>query len=126
MDSFDILRPLGNSGLISLCKFKADGATYVVKRNCDRDDVSHQQRLRHENLVRLHAAFEDRQSLHCVYEYVASGSIADLVASSVNAIRLHSCIDGVLRALAYIHSTGEAHRNVRPQSAYASAAQMCL
>jgi serine/threonine-protein kinase len=75
-------------------------------------------KLRHPNIVAVHAAGEAAGHLYFVMEYVAGDSLRDLMdrVKRVDAERAVAILGDVADALAYAHTQGVVHRDVKPEN----------
>ncbi|MFN2564216.1 MAG: protein kinase [Gemmatimonadaceae bacterium] len=75
-------------------------------------------KLRHPNIVAVHAAGEAAGHLYFVMEYVAGESLRDLVdrVKRVDPERAAAILSDVADALAYAHAQGVVHRDVKPEN----------
>src|SRR5687768_5935685 len=75
-------------------------------------------KLRHPNIVAVHAAGEAAGHLYFVMEYVAGESLRDLIdrVKHVEPQRAAAILADVADALAYAHAQGVVHRDVKPEN----------
>ena len=75
-------------------------------------------KLRHPNIVAVHAAGEAADYLYFVMEYVAGESLRDLIdrVKHVEPARAGAILGDVADALAYAHAQGVVHRDVKPEN----------
>ncbi|MDQ3951025.1 MAG: serine/threonine protein kinase, partial [Gemmatimonadota bacterium] len=75
-------------------------------------------KLRHPNIVAVHAAGEAAGHLYFVMEYVAGESLRDLIdrMKRVDPERAATILGDVADALAYAHAQGVVHRDVKPEN----------
>ncbi|MDQ3996413.1 MAG: serine/threonine-protein kinase, partial [Gemmatimonadota bacterium] len=75
-------------------------------------------KLRHPNIVAVHAAGEAAAHLYFVMEYVAGESLRELIDRSkrVDPARAATILGDVADALAYAHAQGVVHRDVKPEN----------
>ncbi len=75
-------------------------------------------KLRHPNIVAVHAAGEAAGHLYFVMEYVAGESLRDLIdrTKRVDPERAATILGDVADALAYAHAQGVVHRDVKPEN----------
>jgi len=75
-------------------------------------------KLRHPNIVTVHAAGEAAGHLYFVMEYVAGESLRDLInrEKRVDPERAARILADVADALAYAHGQGVVHRDVKPEN----------
>ncbi|KAK9322662.1 kinase-like domain-containing protein [Lipomyces orientalis] len=75
-------------------------------------------RLNHPHIVKLKELFEDRSNVYLVMEYVAGGDLMDYItkhgAMKDNIAR--TVVKQVLQAVAYVHSAGISHRDIKPDN----------
>ncbi|MBI4438201.1 protein kinase [Candidatus Uhrbacteria bacterium] len=134
-DTWEIVRELGGGGqgITSLVRRRSDGALGVLKRLKDPGERGRRARMRREAVSlstlghpRVPRILEDATAnyadsdteLFIVSEYVEGGTLADLV-SRVGACGIEEArafIDPVLDTLAYCHSQGVGHRDLKPDN----------
>jgi eukaryotic-like serine/threonine-protein kinase len=75
-------------------------------------------KLRHPNIVAVHAAGEAAGHLYFVMEYVAGESLRDLIdrTKRIDPERAAAILGDVADALAYAHAQGVVHRDVKPEN----------
>ena len=75
-------------------------------------------RMSHPNLVRVTDFFEEGGNAYLVMEFVEGQSLADLIAARgpLPEAQVLSWADSLLDALAYCHSRGVIHRDIKPQN----------
>ncbi len=75
-------------------------------------------RLSHPNLVRVGDFFEEGGNAYLVMEFVEGQSLADLIAARgpLPEAQVLAWADQLLDALAYCHSRGIIHRDIKPQN----------
>lgn len=73
--------------------------------------------LDHPNLLKAHCSFMATRSLWIVMPYMAAGSCLHIIKSAhPDGFEEHTIVTllhGVLKALAYLHSHGHIHRDVK-------------
>ena len=95
--------------------------------------------LRHPNLLRLHAAFVDGDSLWLILPLVTGGSVAAALAAAAarragrggggvagDEALLATIARGALRGLAYLHAAGAVHRDLKAANLLVSRAGTVL
>ncbi|KAI9000086.1 kinase-like domain-containing protein [Hyaloraphidium curvatum] len=138
----EVLRTLGagTSGIVQSAVCRRTGAVVAVKscRKAAReaylppvlrapsgpgaDPVSLRRRvdaiagLRHPNLLEVYEFFETRDSCYAVMELAQGGDLDAYLASTGKLPErdIRSVLHGILSGLAYLHSRGIAHRDVKP------------
>ena len=71
----------------------------------------------HENIVDMYSSFLVRDELWVVMEYLEGGALTDLVTRTrLNEQQIATVCMSVLRALAYLHSQGVVHRDIKSDS----------
>eukprot|EP00929_Paragymnodinium_shiwhaense_P071542 TRINITY_DN3635_c0_g1_i1.p1 TRINITY_DN3635_c0_g1~~TRINITY_DN3635_c0_g1_i1.p1 ORF type:complete len:881 (-),score=183.24 TRINITY_DN3635_c0_g1_i1:60-2702(-) len=83
-----------------------------------RQEIELLRRLDHPNIVRLYETNEDQDSLFVLMELCLGGDLFDRIVAKGFLPEEDSCIfvQQLLSALAYCHSTGVVHRDVKPEN----------
>jgi serine/threonine protein kinase len=83
-----------------------------------RREVSVLSTTDHENLVKAVDFFECRERPHIVMEYIPSGSLKDMVLhrGRLSETEARPIMQGILRGVAYLHSLGIVHRDIKPDN----------
>ena len=119
---FKLVSKLGSGGfgsvyLVFSRRYKEEFALKVIAKN----DLSNREifaltNLRHPNIVTVYDVFEDSSRVYMVLEHCPCGSFQQLYEDGVilqkEQLQVH--FRDILRALAYCHSQGIAHRDVKP------------
>lgn len=77
-------------------------------------------RLNHRNIIRAHDIICTKYSWSIVTEFMAGGTVHDLVMSGA-VVRSRSYHEQLMHALAYLHSQSVMHRDVKPTNLLLSA-----
>ena len=77
--------------------------------------------LRHPNIVKLYAAFEDAVGVYLVLEYCPRGDwfqeMRRMPGGRLSEQKVATeVVEPILRALQYLHSRGVCHRDVKPEN----------
>ena len=136
LQNFEVIRSLGAGGMSEV---------YLVRDNLDRlfalkilsasltKDNSFRERfkleakvmasLNHPNIIGLHSYFEEQGSYCLVMEYMEGGSLKDLIRrrGPIPEARALPIFRQIAEALAYAHSQGIIHRDVKPSNIMISA-----
>ncbi|KAF6259284.1 kinase-like domain-containing protein [Scenedesmus sp. NREL 46B-D3] len=76
--------------------------------------------LQHDNIIQMHAAFQERDNVVMVLEHAAGGDLYGLLRRAGGRLGEQQAVDLVLRpflsALAYMHSKGVVHRDIKPEN----------
>lgn len=107
---------------------RSTGKTYAAKIISKRklmgnlDGVSRElavlRKLHHPRIVRLKGFYEDQECYYLLMEFVSGGDLMDFVAAhgSVGEDAGREITRQVLEAVAYIHSRGISHRDLKPDN----------
>lgn len=121
----------GGMGTVYLAKHKQTGEPVAVKVMRSKIRVNEQARqqflreiettrtLRHPHLVRFLGSGAEDEVFYFLLEYCEGGSVADLVARRGGRLDLEEAkpiLLQVLEGLAYLHTQGFVHRDLKPQN----------
>jgi calcium/calmodulin-dependent protein kinase I len=127
-DDYKLIQTLGrgNFAHVKLARHRMTGVCVAVKifmkRNLDKlaqkvlnTEVELLQQVDHPNIVRLFDVYEDERSCCLVLEYMAGGSLADLLGFELRLqeddSRRH--IISIIGALRHCHEMGIMHRDLK-------------
>lgn len=82
-------------------------------------EVDIHKRIKHENIVRLHAAIEDTQNLYLVLEYAAKGNLFYLIRNKRNGLTEDEAFYFFIQTcsgLYFLHKQGLIHRDIKPEN----------
>jgi serine/threonine protein kinase len=87
---------------------------------CNCEDYEHEARImlmiQHENVVMLHAVFEDSQRFHMVLECCDGGDLSDLFMRRPSAVLQKRIANHMLMGIEAIHARQIIHRDIKPQN----------
>lgn len=94
---------------------------FVFEKNHSRryellKEAQTQAKLRAECVPQMYDAFEWRQSVCMVMEWIRGVSLADLLATDLSVDNRLMLAGAVIRSLAGIHTQGFAHRDLKPEN----------
>eukprot|EP00727_Mastigamoeba_balamuthi_P004192 m51a1_g13770 putative calcium calmodulin-dependent protein kinase type iv-like (535) ;mRNA; r:262247-264483 len=107
----------GNCGVVyrarrardaKLCALKA-----TAKHRVDPKEIRCWAMLRHPNVVQLYETFEGAKDYYFAMEYVAGGSLEDVVHESYCEQDARSIARQLAEAVRYMHSMGVVHRDIK-------------
>jgi len=82
-----------------------------------RRELHIQKTLRHENIVKLYNAFEEKGYLYIVLEYVEKGTLFDSIqARTLSEDDVVNIFFQVVSAIAYLHNRNILHRDIKPEN----------
>jgi serine/threonine-protein kinase OSR1/STK39 len=91
-----------------------------------RQEVAFWSSSDHSNIVKYHGSFLSGQYVHILMEYMAGGSVADILRYShpsgfADEMIIATILRSITLALSYIHQSGQIHRDVKPGNALVTA-----
>ena len=134
LEDFDVLSKIGEGGYgkVVLARKKTSGALHAVKAvrkekllRAGENAVQHMldenhilQSLRHPFILTLQYAFQDRERLYLVTNYVGGGDLHDLIERervlSEAVARFYAA--QLAAAFAYLHEHGVVYRDLKPEN----------
>lgn len=116
----------GSTGVVCIAKQVSTGEVVAVKRM----DLRKQQRrellfnevvimrdYKHANIVEMYASYLVENELWVVMEFLQGGALTDIVTScKMDEVQIATVCKQVLKALAYLHSQGVIHRDIKSDS----------
>lgn len=75
--------------------------------------------MRHQNIVRLHETFEDKEAIYMALEYCDGGDFGDKVLERGESIRepeVAYWVGQMMSAIAFLHSHFICHRDIKPDN----------
>eukprot|EP00775_Hariotina_reticulata_P007638 gene7638-7840_t len=121
----------GYASTISKAQDRISGATVALKvyhmnklNNISSHQVAREVRLhvalQHENIIKLHAAFQEVGSVVLVQEFATGGDLWAFMDTNSGRLTEQMTVSLVLqpflRALHYLHASGIAHRDIKPEN----------
>ena len=119
-----MLQELGSGAFSTV--YKVESSDDDRKSNMANDeDIDRFQReldsmayLRHPNIVQLHDFFSDADNFYLVLDYCAHGELYDYMVKNgkIQEPTAALLMQQTISAIAYCHSCGVAHRDLKPQN----------
>merc|ERR1711990_149939 len=92
----------------------------LTKRDLDKveREVRICQKLRHENIVRLHETYSDDINHYIIFDFITGGELfEDIVASEFYSEQVASkCVQQILEAVNFCHRHNIIHRDLKPEN----------
>ena len=126
-----MLQELGSGAFSTVYKVESsDGELFAIKivpksNMANDEDIDRFQReldsmayLRHPNIVQLHDFFSDADNFYLVRDYCAHGELYDYMVKNgkIQEPTAALLMQQTISAIAYCHSCGVAHRDLKPQN----------
>lgn len=116
----------GSTGVVCVAREKHSGRQVAVKMM----DLRRQQRrellfnevvimrdYRHQNVVEMYRSALVEEELWVIMEYLQGGALTNIVSETrLSEEQMATVCEGVLKALAYLHSQGVIHRDIKSDS----------
>ncbi|XP_065111159.1 serine/threonine-protein kinase PAK 6 [Paramisgurnus dabryanus] len=116
----------GSTGVVCIAREKHSGRVVAVKMM----DLRRQQRrellfnevvimrdYQHRNVVEMFKSFLVEEELWVIMEYLQGGALTNIVSETrLNEEQIATVCEAVLQALAYLHSQGVIHRDIKSDS----------
>ncbi|KAK9460742.1 kinase-like domain-containing protein [Lipomyces oligophaga] len=126
---YDIGEILGKGAFAAVFKAidRTSGEIFAVKRIPRKRimagltvarEISILQSLDHKNIVRLQDYYEDKSTISLVMDYAAGGDLMDYIElyGALTEDLTRVIVKQTLQALAYVHSLGISHRDIKPDN----------
>lgn len=94
-----------------LASFDADDTTFVERFRREAQAVAG---LNHPNIIQVHDFGDDKGFSYIVMEYVTGGTLEDRIGDRLTLPEVLELIGPVAEALAFAHSQGVVHRDMKP------------
>lgn len=103
----------GSNVALKVIKKRAAHSPRFLKRV--GTEISILKKMKHKNIVRLHSAMDDERHFYIVTDLCKNGDLLDWIKSGNNTSELAALqvLEQALEALAYLHSKGVAHRDIK-------------
>ncbi|VEL08923.1 unnamed protein product, partial [Protopolystoma xenopodis] len=129
-DYYDILEEIGTGtfGVVHRCREKATGNIYVAKfidtpgileKTTVRNEIAIMNQLQHRKLLNLHDAFDGRNEMVLIMEFLSGGELFDRVADDsyqMNEAEVVKYISQVLDGILHMHEASIVHLDVKPEN----------
>eukprot|EP00931_Biecheleriopsis_adriatica_P053364 TRINITY_DN31222_c0_g1_i1.p1 TRINITY_DN31222_c0_g1~~TRINITY_DN31222_c0_g1_i1.p1 ORF type:complete len:776 (-),score=180.62 TRINITY_DN31222_c0_g1_i1:39-2366(-) len=118
----------GRNGAVFTVQHKVKGQYYACKvlHKAEQEkktllaEIENLRKMDHPNIVRLYEVNEDREAVSLIMEYCSGGDLFSLISESekgyLSEDLARSFAQQMLSALAYCHSRGIVHRDVKPEN----------
>ncbi|XVF86109.1 hypothetical protein PTKIN_Ptkin18bG0014600 [Pterospermum kingtungense] len=132
VDDFELLTIIGRGafGEVRLCKEKATGNVYAMKK-LQKSEMLHRGQVEHvkaernllaevdsECIVKLYCSFQDDQYLYLVMEYLPGGDMMTLLMrkDTLNEDEARFYVGQMVLAIESIHKHNYVHRDIKPDN----------
>jgi len=121
----------GAFGDVYLSKNKLDSKLYAIKKmdkvkiieNGSRLEIvvremNVHQRLIHDNIVRMHSQYEDRDSFYFIMDYIGNGTLYDVIRKEkgMEEKKAFYYFISVVAAVHFLHENNLVHRDLKPEN----------
>ncbi|KRY50894.1 Twitchin [Trichinella britovi] len=127
---YDILEEIGTGafGVVHRCVEKSTGNVFAAKfvntsspaeKEMVRKEIEIMSELRHPNLIHLHDAFDNDNSIVMIYEFLSGGELFEKVSDEENRMTEDEAIGymrQVCEGLAHMHERNIVHLDIKPEN----------
>ncbi|KAK9915723.1 hypothetical protein WJX75_003221 [Coccomyxa subellipsoidea] len=104
---------------LAAVKFIKQSADTLLDKNVEREILNHRQ-LVHPNILAFREVFTTESDVAIVVEYASAGQLADRCRSPLPETQARALFSQLLDGLAYCHSKGVYHRDLRTELIFLS------